>query len=127
MRSRGQSAETTETSRATSAETVLSGAVSVEASRATTAENLITANVNAETTRATAAEASKANLAGGNTFTGGAQMLAPSAAAYASLNVPRVTAPSTPAVGDVWLSNADGHLHSKMPATPLSAWPSPPM
>src|SRR6185295_13181199 len=109
--SRAQSAETAETSRATSAETVLSGAVSVEASRATTAENLITANVNAETTRATAAEASKANLAGGNTFTGGAQMLAPSAAAYASLNVPNSsTAPSTPAVGDVWLSNADGHL-----------------
>jgi len=109
--SRAQSAETAETSRATSAETLLSGAVSVEASRATTAENLITANVNAETTRATAAEASKANLAGGNTFTGGAQMLAPSAAGYASLNVPNSsTAPSTPAVGDVWLNTADIHL-----------------
>ena len=90
---------------------MLGGAVSVEASRATTAENLITANVNAETTRATAAEASKANLAGGNTFTGGAQTLAPSTAGYASLNVPNSsTAPSTPAVGDVWLNTADIHL-----------------
>jgi hypothetical protein len=108
---RAQNAETAETSRATSAETGLSGAISVEASRATAAESVITGNVNAETTRATAAEASKANLAGGNTFTGGAQVLAPSAAGYASLNVPNSsTAPSTPAVGDVWLTTADTHL-----------------
>ena len=35
----------------------------------------------------------------------------PSTAGYASLNVPNSsTAPSTPAVGDVWLNTADIHL-----------------
>jgi adhesin YadB/C len=78
------------------------------------AATLTSANTytDAEKTRAMAAEALKANLAGGNTFTGGSQVLAPSAGAYASLNVPNsTTAPTTPGVGDIWLVNLDPHLH----------------
>jgi uncharacterized repeat protein (TIGR03803 family) len=45
-----------------------------------------------------------------NSFAGGKQTLAPSAAGYASLNLPGTgAAPSTPAMGDLWLTNADTH------------------
>jgi uncharacterized repeat protein (TIGR03803 family) len=45
-----------------------------------------------------------------NTFAGGKQSLAPSAAGYASLNLPDTgTAPSTPAMGDLWLTTGDAH------------------
>jgi trimeric autotransporter adhesin len=50
-------------------------------------------------------------LSGGNLFTGGKQVLPASAAAYASLNVPNTgAAPTTPALGDVWLTTGDTHL-----------------
>ncbi len=78
------------------------------------AATLTSANTytDAEKTRAMAAEALKANLAGGNIFTGGSQVLAPSDGAYASLNVPNsTTAPTTPGVGDIWLVNLDPHLN----------------
>src|SRR5207248_522954 len=67
--------------------------------------------ITTETARATTAENAKANLAGGNMFTGGAQKLAPSATGYASLNVPDTGAvPSSPNLGDIWLLNNDTHL-----------------
>ena len=45
-----------------------------------------------------------------NTFAGGKQTLPASAAGYASLNLPNSgVAPSTPAIGDVWLTTADAH------------------
>ena len=78
------------------------------------AATLTSANTytDAEKTRAMAAEALKANLAGGNIFTGGSQVLAPSDGAYASLNVPNsTTTPTTPGVGDIWLVNLDPHLN----------------
>jgi hypothetical protein len=84
----------------------------LEASARTAADTTLQGNITGETTRATAAEALKANLAGGNTFTGGSQVLAPSAGGYASLNVPNsTTPPSIPAIGDVWLVNVDPHLN----------------
>ena len=47
----------------------------------------------------------------GNSFTGGKQTLAASAAGYASLNVPNSgTAPSSPLAGDLWLTPGDPHL-----------------
>ena len=46
-----------------------------------------------------------------NIFAGGKQTLPASAAAYASLNLPNTgAAPSTPAIGDIWLTTADTHL-----------------
>src|SRR4029077_9693811 len=66
----------------------------------------------AEKARAMAAEALKANLAGGNVFTTGKQVLAASASSYASLNVPNSsTPPTTPVAGDVWLLSTDPHLN----------------
>src|SRR6185295_4932580 len=91
--------------------TVLAESVSRAAADAAT---LTSANTytDAEKTRAMAAEVLKANLAGGNTFTGGSQLLAPSNTGYASLNVPNsTTAPTTPGVGDIWLVNTDPHLN----------------
>jgi hypothetical protein len=83
-----------------------------EASARASADTTLQNNINAETNRATAAEALKANLNGGNTFTGGSQVLAPSASGYASLNVPNsATAPTTPVTGDIWLFNTDPHLN----------------
>ena len=66
----------------------------------------------AETTRATAAEATKANLAGGNIFTGGSQKLTAATGNYSSLNIASGAAPDNAhvAAGDVWLTNADSHL-----------------
>src|SRR5207245_1930105 len=89
----------------------LNTAIAGETTRAMTAEGNLSSAITAETTRATAAENGKANLAGGNMFTGGAQKLAPSATGYASLNVPDTGAvPSNPALGDIWLLNNDTHL-----------------
>jgi uncharacterized repeat protein (TIGR03803 family) len=46
-----------------------------------------------------------------NTFTGGKQTLPASTANYASFNIPNTGAvPSTPAMGDLWLTTADSHL-----------------
>jgi hypothetical protein len=46
-----------------------------------------------------------------NIFTGGKQTLPASATGYASLNLPySAAAPTTPAMGDVWLTTADPHL-----------------
>jgi hypothetical protein len=102
---------TTETGRAEASELILTGSISAEVTRATGAESTLNTAITAETTRATAAEATKANLAGGNTFTTGEQILAPSTAAYASINVPSGLAPSTPLAGDVFLiTGGDSHV-----------------
>ena len=62
-------------------------------------------------TRAQAAELLKANLAGGNTFTTGEQILAASATGYASINLPAGVAPQTPLAGDVFLiTGGDKHI-----------------
>ena len=108
---------TTETGRAEAAETVLSGSISAEVLRATGAESALNTAITTETGRATAAEATKANLAGGNTFTTGEQILAPSTAAYASINVPFGLAPSTPLAGDVFLITG-GDSHVQFAVTP---------
>jgi len=104
-----------EIARATSAENNITSNLNSEISRAQGAESTITSNLNSEISRATAAEnnlsATKANLAGGNTFSGGKQTLAASTSSHASLNVPDTgSAPSTPVAGDVWLTNANTHL-----------------
>src|SRR5438270_668982 len=68
-------------------------------------------NLGNEITRATAAENTKANLNGGNIFTGGSQVLAGSATGYPSLNIPNgAAAPSNPQPGDVWVLNGNAHL-----------------
>src|ERR1019366_6959877 len=72
----------TEVTRAEGAETTLASSISTEQARATGAEATLTASVTAETTRATAQELLKANLAGGNTFTTGEQILAASTTGY---------------------------------------------
>src|SRR5439155_655329 len=101
-----------ETTRATGAETLLGAAIAAESGRAIGVESGLSSAITAETARATAQEALKANLAGGNMFTGGSQALAQSETAYASLNVPNsTTPPSTPAVGDIWLLNGNAHLN----------------
>src|SRR5438067_1047591 len=69
------------------------------------------ASVAGEAAARLAAGALKANLAGGNMFTGGTQKLAPATPAFASLNLPgTATPPSAPAPGDFWLLNGDVHL-----------------
>src|SRR5204862_422328 len=104
-------AETAETTRATGAETLLGASIATESARAIGVESGLSSAITAEIARATAQELLKANLAGGNMFTGGAQKLAPSATGYASLNVPDTGAiPSNPAFGDIWLLNNDTHL-----------------
>ena len=58
-----------------------------------------------------AADLLKANLANGNTFTAGSQILAQSTTAYSSLNIPvGGAAPTTPALGDVFTTTTDTHL-----------------
>ena len=53
----------------------------------------------------------KANLAGGNTFTTGKQILAASATGYASINVPAGVLPTTIAAGDMYLlTGGDTHI-----------------
>ena len=100
-----------EVTRAEGAEATLSTGLGAETTRAEGAESTLTTNLNNEVTRATTAEATKANLDGGNTFTGGKQKLAPSTTTYPSLNVPNTgAAPTTPAAGDLWLTGADTHL-----------------
>jgi hypothetical protein len=50
-------------------------------------------------------------LSGGNVFTTGKQTLAASAAAFAALNFPNTGAvPTTPVLGDLWLTTGDNHL-----------------
>ena len=94
-----------EVTRATGAESVLNGQILAETTRAEGAET-------AETSRATAAEALKANLAGGNTFTTGSQILAASTNAYSSLNIPEGgAAPSSPLVGDIFTVTGNTHLN----------------
>ena len=57
------------------------------------------------------AQALDAKLNGGNAFTGGSQVLAPSTTTYSSMNVPvNGAAPSTPNLGDVWLTTNDNHV-----------------
>jgi hypothetical protein len=51
----------------------------------------LTSAISTETTNRTAADALKANLAGGNAFTTGKQVLAAADTGYASLNVPNAT------------------------------------
>ncbi|HLQ33698.1 MAG TPA: hypothetical protein VK457_13510, partial [Chloroflexota bacterium] len=49
-------------------------------------------------------------LSGGNTFTGGKQVLPASALGYAALNFPSsANAPSSPVTGDVWYANGEIH------------------
>src|SRR5271167_4389106 len=98
---------TTEIARAEGAETTLTASVNLvstnlglEITRAEGAESTITTNLNSEISRATTAEALKANLANGNTFTAGSQILAPSTTGYASLNIPAGNLPSPLAIGD---------------------------
>src|ERR1035441_6321320 len=111
----------TEVTRAEGAETTLASSISAEQTRATSAEATLTASVTTETTRATAAEnvltSSKANLAGGNTFTTGEQILAASTTGYASINVPSGVAPATPLAGDVFLITG-GDSHVQFAVTP---------
>ena len=92
-----------EVSRATLAESNLSGAISTETTRAEAAEA-------AEVSRATAAELTKANIDGGNTFTGGSQNLAASTTAYPSANVATGAIPAPLHAGDIFLTSADLHL-----------------
>ncbi len=149
---------TTETGRATAAESTISGNLSTETSRATAAEGTLTTSLGNEVTRATRpraalttsiatarllrrppvrprrrrasgglhrlehrdrvtinsasdGEALDAKLNGGNAFTGGSQVLAPSTTTYSSMNVPvNGAAPSTPNMGDVWLTTNDNHV-----------------
>ena len=90
------SAQTTalnnEIARATGAENTLTLGLAGEVTRATGAEMSLSNSLTSEVTRATGAEAAlntnKANLAGGNLFTGGSQTLAQSATSYPSLNIP---------------------------------------
>ncbi len=96
---------------ATSATTAGSAAT---AGFATNAGNATTANTANSATDASklggivAANYARLDLA--NIFAG-KQTLAPSTAGYSSLNVPNSTnAPTTPAIGDVWLINLDPHL-----------------
>src|SRR5207245_3230575 len=106
------SAQTTalnnEIARATGAESTLTTSLAGEVTRATGAEMSLSNSLTSEVTRATGAEAalnlSKANLAGGNLFTGGSQVLAGSAIGYPSLNIPNGSAaPNSAVTGDLWL------------------------
>jgi len=100
-----------EVTRAGAAELALGITISAETSRATGAETTLQSNITAEMTRAQAAELLKANLAGGNTFTTGEQILAASATGYASINLPAGVAPQTPLAGDVFLiTGGDKHI-----------------
>ena len=122
-----------ETARATAAEGVLTGSINAEVTRATAAETTLAASITSdeaaisaantaistETSRATAAELLKANLAGGNTFTTGEQILAASTTGYASINVPSGVAPSTPLAGDVFLITG-GDSHVQFAVTPTN-------
>src|SRR5207249_907638 len=110
--SRAMGAETAETTRATGAETLLGASIATESARAIGVESGLSSAITAETARATAQEALKANLAGGNNFTGGPQNLAASTATYPSFNVPTSATPlTTPVIGDVWSVNVDPHLN----------------
>jgi uncharacterized repeat protein (TIGR03803 family) len=100
-----------EATRAQGVESALNLAIAAESTRAQGAEGTLSTSISNETTRAQAAEAAKASLDGGNAFTGGKQTVAASTNAHASLNVPNTGAtPSTPVMGDVWLTAADIHL-----------------
>src|SRR6202795_1991527 len=106
---------TTETGRAEASELTLTGSISAEVTRATGAESTLSTAISTETSRAEAAETTltngKANLAGGNTFTTGEQILAASATGYASINVPAGVAPANPLAGDVFLiTGGDNHI-----------------
>src|SRR6202795_3773250 len=106
---------TTETGRAEASELTLTGSISAEVTRATGRESTPTPAISTETSRAEAAETTltngKANLAGGNTFTTGEQILAASATGYASINVPAGVAPANPLAGDVFLiTGGDNHI-----------------
>ena len=69
-------------------ELTLTGSITAEVTRATGAESTLQHRHLDRNTRAHGHEALKANLAGGNTFTTGEQILAPSTSGYASINVP---------------------------------------
>src|SRR5208282_5243207 len=107
-----------EVTRAEGAEGVLTTSVNLvstnlglEVTRAEGAESTLTTSISTETSRATAAEALKANLAGGNTFTTGSQILALSTTGYSSLNIPvNGAAPSTLNLGDLFTISTDNHL-----------------
>src|ERR1019366_8151776 len=97
----------------TAAESTLTSSIA-SAVAAGDASTLSGANgyTDAETTRATGVEALKANLAGGNIFTGGKQTLAASTTAAASMNVPAGVAPtSTPGAGDLFAVTGIGDSH----------------
>src|SRR5262249_33152474 len=60
-------------------------------------------------------------LSGGNIFLNGRQTLAASAAAFASLNFPNTGAtPTTPVLGDLWLTTGDNHLQFQSAGGPKS-------
>ena len=99
-----------EVTRAEAAELTLTTNLSGEITRATNAEATITTNLNTEISRAEAAEALKANLDGGNLFTGGSQNLAASTATYPSANVASGAIPGTLHPGDIFLTSGDSHL-----------------
>ncbi len=108
-------ADAGDTATLSSANTFTSSAVGAEAvlRAAGDAATLTSANnyTDAEKARAMAAEALKANLAGGNVFTAGSQVLAPSDTGFSSLKIPNgIAAPSSPQPGDVWLLSGDRHL-----------------
>jgi len=112
------SALASETAARTAADATLQNNITAEGAARAASDATLGNAITTETTRATAAEnalsttvAGKANLAGGNTFTGGSQKLAASTATYPSLNVTESSiAPTTPQTGDIWLTNADSHL-----------------
>ena len=96
-----------EIARATSAELALGASITSDEAAIAAANTAIST----ETTRAQGQEALKANLAGGNLFTTGKQILAPSTSGYASINVPAGVLPTTIAAGDVYLlTGPDSHL-----------------
>jgi hypothetical protein len=98
---RATGAESTLTSNLATANTAISNnaaAITAEAVRATAAEGTLTTNLATANTAITG----KANLAGGNSFTGGKQTLPVATAAYASLNVANGATPTAPVAGDLW-------------------------
>ncbi|MCU1309257.1 MAG: phage related tail fiber protein, partial [Candidatus Angelobacter sp.] len=98
---RATGAESTLTTNLTTANTAISNnaaTITAEAVRATAAEGTLTTNLAAANTAITG----KANLAGGNSFTGGKQILPVATVAYASLNVANGATPTAPVAGDVW-------------------------
>jgi hypothetical protein len=86
--------------------------MAADAATLASANSYTDTSVGAEKSRALAAEALKANLDGGNIFTGGSQKLAAATTNYSSLNVATGAAPDSGhvAAGDLWLTNSDSHL-----------------